>query len=138
MNRPTIFLLSILAASAPAGCGGQDARLSDAAGEEDPSARAEVEVPDFVIPAPGGALRVLMHTEAQLVVDYPPNELERVVAFYDEWTASQAETYTRLGSGVAESVSWDNGEGDQGFRSILVVRAGPSGKTFVGVTLSAN
>jgi hypothetical protein len=97
-----------------------------------------VEIPDFTIPAPGGALRVLMHTEAQLVIDYPSDELERVVAFYDEWTASQTETYTRLGSDEEGSVSWDNGELEQGVRSILVVRAGPSDKAFVGVTLSAN
>ena len=92
---------------------------------------------EFPIPAPPGALREpLFISSSSIVIDYPGSELQRIVEFYDNWTASQDEDYRKFGD---KAINWDNSgpQGESSTRVILVAPFEVKGKKFVAVNLGA-
>ena len=138
MRKGQILLSSVCCIAVTISCGGGDAPDGDVSGEATPSATVAVEIPDFVIPAPPGAIRVPMHTENQLVLDYPVDDYARIVAFYDEWTGSQEQTFNRVASPEAgPGAMWTSDAGDVGQRSIVVALSEDAAREIIGVLLSA-
>lgn len=118
----------------PLACGGGEAPEADVGAEAVASLEESVEVPDFTIPTPVGAFRVIRHTDEMLMLDYPGADLERIVEFYDEWTASQPSTFTRTDAPEG-GISWMNETVD---RSVLVLLTEARDIEIVSVTLGAH
>ena len=138
MRKGQTLLSSVFCIAVTISCGRGDAPDGDVSGEATPSATAAVEIPDFVIPASPGAIRIPMHTENQLVLDYPVDDYARIVAVSDEWTGSQEQTF----SGVASpedgpGAMWTSDAGDVGLRSIVVALSEDAAGEIIGVLLSA-
>ena len=120
MRRSQVLLWSLLCAAAPVSCGGGDGGSANDSGDAAPSEAAGVDIPDFFIPAPPGARTVLPLSETQLVIHYPVDDYDRIVEFYDAWTASQPEDFRRLSDPSAPGVQWSNDAADGGIRTIVV------------------
>ena len=134
MRNSHLFLLAFLCACATSACGGAERPEAETSDEPVPSSAQTVDIPDFVIPAPPGALRVMTHTDDQLMLDYPLGDLERIVEFYDEWTTSEPASFTRTDNGD-EGATWITESVD---RSIIVQTTGPSDRKVVAVLLGAS
>lgn len=134
MRNRHLFTLTFLCVCATAACGGAERPAAETSDEAVPSPAQPVDIPDFAIPAPPGALRVMTHSENQLMLDYRLGDLQRIVEFYDEWTTSEPASFTRTDKGD-EGVTWFTESVD---RSILVQTTGPSDRKVVAVLLSAS
>ena len=58
------------------------------------------------IPLPAGG-EVTLSTASDRIVEYPADQFDSLVAFYDDWTSNEAEDYVReeLANGT---ITWDN------------------------------
>ena len=116
-------------------CGGVDEPETGASGSAVPNTAAVVEIHAFTIPAPPGAIRVPLYTDEQLFIDYPVDDYARIVAFYDEWTAVQGQTFRRVEGPDAEpGTMWTNDALDI---SIVVGLSEDAAGEIIGVVLSA-
>lgn len=124
MHRSGLVLLSIVGSVALAiGCSGGDDGGTGGQSTGDQASDDvddEVEIPDFQIEPAPGARRANLVDEGQLQLDYAEADFDRVVAFYDDWTAEDDGTWERF-EGADGSVGWKNGEArGPGFRAISV------------------
>ncbi|NNF38266.1 MAG: hypothetical protein HKN71_06345 [Gemmatimonadetes bacterium] len=143
MTRHTALFMILLGGLAFSGCGGGDAPAVDEGadtGTETPATAGLVDpdMGDFPIPAPPGALREPMIQLNARIIMYPAGERQRLIDFYDEWTASEVDEYRRLGEGE-EGINWDNSgpEGESPTRTIAVSPHNDRERPAV-VTLGAN
>lgn len=127
LTRRIVVLVAVVGFTVGAGCGGDD----DA--ETQPDATPTVTTPsepepedgtgdDFPIDAAPGFTASQRVDDGQLQLEYPADDLERVVAFYEDWTDDDDDTFERF-DGDDGSVGWrnDRPRGD-GFRAISVAQ----------------
>ena len=97
MHRSGLVLLSIVGSVALAiGCSGGDDGGTGGQSTGDQASDDvddEVEIPDFQIEPAPGARRANLVDEGQLQLDYAEADFDRVVAFYDDWTAEDDGTW---------------------------------------------
>ena len=109
---------------------------SDDAPTSDDNASAPTDVSDFSIGVPdGGAVIVDTDVEGDraVVVEYPANDFDRLVEFYQEWTDSEPDEYTR-NEAAAGGVTFQS-FGDDRIRSIIVSSV-PDGSDTTMITLT--
>lgn len=113
------LMLSLVVALAFVACGGSDdASIGDADPGGDPAATADggggggdveaTSLGDFPIPGPGvGEAALIADADGAkaYLVTFPADAFDAVQAFYDEWTASQPDTYQRIDA-ESGGVSW--------------------------------
>ncbi|MGI9603467.1 MAG: hypothetical protein ACR2QE_16400 [Acidimicrobiales bacterium] len=99
---------------------------------------APADLGDFPIPAPpGGTVTFTNEVDDITAITFslPPEDFDATVAFYDDWTDSEADEYQRV---VAESdgVSWLRTSGADGTSRIIMVSAASGADDQVLVSLT--
>ena len=116
-----------------AACSGGDESSVDGSGDSDGSPSVETtSVPavggedgDFPIPLPPGDGVVVFSTAFDRIVNFPQDEFDRLVAFYDDWTASEPDGYERTEASNG-AVEWSSrGDDLTRVRGIIVAPNAP-------------
>lgn len=73
---------------------------------DDGGAAEEVEVDDFSIPFPAGVTSETLRVPGALQLFYAADDFDRIVMFYDDWTAAEPEDYERFERPETGSIEW--------------------------------
>jgi hypothetical protein len=140
MHRLSLMIVFVLSALTLAGCGGagNDQHTSQTSGSGTGLSGA-VAAAAVGIPLADGADAVAVSETGPLkVVQYivPLERQAATIAFYDQWTAAQADDYQRT-EGETGGVSWQNAPAADGAKHIIAVLSPIEGDDFVAVTITA-
>ena len=141
MISRTIYSISVLVLAAALGaCGGSDGSsdTAEVAGDQQAGSVTAETLGDFPVPGPGVGNAALTSDSEELrayTITFPAADYAAVVAFYDEWTATQTDDYQRT---EAESggVSWTLVSGETGHNRIIAASPALPGEDLAFVTLA--
>lgn len=116
--RVMSMLVGLMALALIAGCGGGD---DDESSDGDSTATAAattssggsgsgggdtVDVAAFSMPLPAGAVHENIRTDIGIQLFYPMDDYDEIVAFFEDWTDSEPETYERFDRTNPIGVGW--------------------------------
>lgn len=86
------MLVSLVAVAVIAGCGGGN--------------NAGGDIVPFTMPLPSDAVHENFRADTAIQLFYPAEDYDSIVAFFDDWTASEPETYERFDRTDPTGVGW--------------------------------
>lgn len=143
INRTVHSICVVVLAAALGACGSSDgssdaAELAGGSGDQQAGSVTAESLGDFPVPGPGVGNAALTSDSDELrayIITFPAADYAGVVAFYDDWTATQTDDYQRI---EAESggVSWTLVSGEAGHHRIIAASPALPGEDLAFVTLA--
>lgn len=113
------MLVGVIALALIAGCGGGDDDDESSDGDSGATVAATtssggsgsgggdtVEIEPFSMPLPPGVVHESSRTDIGVLLFYPADDYDEIVAFFDEWTDSELEEYERFEKEDVVGVGW--------------------------------